>query len=422
MWTEMDLQRYLDRLQEQKMKLGLERMAALCAQLGHPERCAPAIHIAGTNGKGSTAAFLRSWLQSAGYRVGVYTSPHLQSFLERFTIDGEPFALDAVCAMAEALAAATAVDQPTYFEFVTLLAMRLFQSAAPDVVIYEVGLGGRLDATNVVCPEVAVLTPIAYDHQQWLGADLASIAREKCGIIKPGGAVVSAPQDSLVADVIGQICAERGATIHWADPLAADLPVGLAGVHQRINAGVARQVGECLAARGWRRGDVRAFATACWPGRCELLDIGACPQCQVVFDGAHNPAAAQALAAHLRVIRGVRRVICGLGVMRDKDVEGIIAALAPVVDEFWALTAPGPRALAGEELCARLCAMGCTARPMPWEELRHALLALDAQQLLVMTGSLYLYDPLQNVLRGGARPSAPLTPLATQPSVGHAHR
>lgn len=422
MWTDTDLQQYLDQRQEHAIKLGLERMTALCAQLGHPERSAPVIHIAGTNGKGSTAALLRAWLQSAGYRVGVYSSPHLHSLLERFTIDGEPFAPAHVGAVAEALAGAPLAQGLTYFEFLTVLAMQLFQAAAPDVVIYEVGLGGRLDATNVVTPEVAVLTPIAYDHQQWLGTELSSIAREKCGIIKAGIVVVSAPQEPLVAEMIQQTCVARGATLQWARPMATDLALGLAGDHQRINAGVARAVGMALAARGWRHGSPTALATARWPGRCEWLALADGPPCRVLFDGAHNPAAAAALAAHLRAIRAGRRVICGLGVLRDKDVDGIITALAPVVDAFWALTPPGPRALPGEVLCARLRALGHTAQPLPWEAVRGALRSLDAQQFAVVTGSLYLYGPLQTLLQGLPYPPPPLTPMAPQPSLGHAHR
>lgn len=386
-WTFPTLVTHLDSLQEHRAAYGLARMTAMCARLGHPERAVPCVHIAGTNGKGSTLAFLAALLRTAGYRVGTYTSPHLQHVSERIRVDGAAMPEDRLAAHGERIVQSQHDTALTWFEFVTLLAFCNFAEARPDIVLLETGLGGRLDATNVVTPAVAVLTPIALDHQQWLGATLPEIAREKCGIIKPGRPVVTGTQDDTVMAVIRNAAQTGGCALHCAAPAPDDWPLGLAGAHQRTNAGTAWHTAQVLSEHGWRAPDPSALAHARWPGRCEW--ISQIPP--ICFDGAHNPHAARVLAAYLAEIRNHRQVICVIGVLDDKDAPGIIAPLLPLVHHWVTVTPPGPRGLANTALAELLHARGAAATPCPIGHAMQHLRILPDGWMGVVTGSLSLY-------------------------------
>lgn len=395
---------HLASLREDCMHPGLDRMTIACARLGHPERAVPTIHIAGTNGKGSTGAFLRALLNSTGLRVGHYTSPHLIDFTERIAVDGCPISGERLAHYGSQIIARSEELALSYFEFATLLAFCAFADARPDIAIIEVGLGGRWDATNVITPRVSVITPIGMDHQQHLGDTIAAIAREKCGIIKPGVPVVSAPQEPAVMDIIRATCAERNALLTVAEPTPVSVPLGLPGAHQRVNAGVAHAVVKMmipspLSGRGQGEGaGFSSLATACWPARCEWLSHDP----PILFDGAHNPHAAAALATYLAEVRQDRSITCVLGVLRDKDSVGIVRALAPVVDQFITVTPPSPRALPAEELAAIIRTQGGKVQSVTsMKEVLQAVTKHEARGTLhVITGSLYLYAPVRALSPG----------------------
>ncbi|MBI4365415.1 MAG: bifunctional folylpolyglutamate synthase/dihydrofolate synthase [Deltaproteobacteria bacterium] len=410
-WTRAHLDRDLARRGESRMVLGLNRMRTACVRLGSPERRVPAVHIAGTNGKGSTGAFLRSLLRAAGYRVAHYSSPHLSDFAERYWMDGASVPEPLLLAQAAAVAERTADLALTYFEFATCVAFRLFAATPIDVAILEVGLGGRLDATNVVTPRCAVLTPIGWDHMAVLGSSLGAIAAEKCGIIKPGVPVVAALQSAEVMAVIRATCRERGSTLTIAEPVPAGTPLGLAGAHQRINAGVAvvaaRRVRAALnhesvapaapiPGAALTPAEVAALAATEWPGRCEWLSETP----PILFDGAHNPAGAAALAAYLRRERQGRRIVCCLGMQRDKDVEGVARALCEAVDAWIAVPTENERGLTATRLADRLCAVELS--PVPMDSVADAVAEArraSPPPLTVITGSLTLYRSARHALR-----------------------
>ncbi|MBI4237472.1 MAG: bifunctional folylpolyglutamate synthase/dihydrofolate synthase [Deltaproteobacteria bacterium] len=389
-WRYDDLLLDLDRRSERRMHFGLERMHAACARLQHPELAVPTLHIAGTNGKGSTAAFLAALLRDAGYRVGVYTSPHLCDYAERFTLDGVPAAHAALAACAETTVQLTADLSLTYFEFSTLLAFRYFAATRPDVVIVETGLGGRLDATNVVDPVLVLLSPIAIDHAEYLGRDVAAIAAEKCGIMKAGRPVISAVQLPEVSAVVEESARALGCPLQWAEPIAASVPLGLAGAHQRINAGLAWAAAQALRDLGWRRGRVASLAEAHWPGRCEWWSRHPA----VLFDGAHNPAGVAALVAYLRRIADGRDVGVCFGALADKPVTEMLDLLAPLATRWIAVTPPSARALAAADVAAQLrrCQAFVTESALAAVP---QLVAAAPDLLWVLTGSLTLYAPLR---------------------------
>jgi len=339
----MDPLSYLFSLEQFGIKFGLDNIAAIVAALGHPERAFRTVHIAGTNGKGSVTAMVDAALRAAGHRSARYTSPHLVDLTERFTIDGRSVdeaalvaAVDRVRHTVDALRADGRLDvQPTFFEVTTAAAFVLFRDARVEVAVLEVGLGGRLDATNVVSPLATAITSIAFDHQLHLGNSLAAIAREKAGIIKPGVPVVVGPLEREAEDAIAAIAGERGAEIVHASPADADgFVVGLPGVHQRANAGVAVQLLRLIDARGVpvARGAMAAgLADPRWPGRLETrrLDDGR----EMLLDAAHNPAGAAALASYLQADDVARRPLV-FAAMKDKSVREMFAVLLPVVDRL----------------------------------------------------------------------------------------
>jgi dihydrofolate synthase/folylpolyglutamate synthase len=329
-------------------KLGLERIDVLLEALDNPQRACRIVHVAGTNGKGSTSAMIESGLRAAGYRTGLFTSPHLVEPTERIQVEGKPVdadrfaaAFDRVHACAETLLRQERIDlHPTYFECVTAMALLLFRECGVEFTVLEVGLGGRLDATNVVTPELCVVTPVDFDHEAYLGKSLEAIAGEKAGILKPGVRAVFAWQRPEAADVLEARAAVLGVAVthssevaisgvalhaRGSDFLWGDVPVScpLAGEHQVENA---RTAIAALTALGVAPEAIRqGIAQARWPGRLERVAVNP----EIVLDGAHNPASVRALAAYLDRFYDPRRVWLIYGAMRDKAVEEMTAILFP---------------------------------------------------------------------------------------------
>jgi dihydrofolate synthase/folylpolyglutamate synthase len=342
---------YLFSLEHFGIKFGLENITAIVERLGRPDRAFKSVHVAGTNGKGSVTAMVDAALRAAGHRSARYTSPHLTDLSERFVIDGRPVAHDAlVCAVArvrdvvESLRSdGTLSVQPTFFEVTTAVAFELFRRAEVEVAVLEVGLGGRLDATNVVSPIVTAITSIAFDHQLYLGSTLADIAFEKAGIVKSGVPVVVGPVDSESLSVIARVANERGAALIRATAGdAAPFTVGLHGDHQRANAGVAVRLLEQLNARDVAvpSGAVaRGLANPEWPGR---LDERRLPDGrELLLDAAHNPAGAAALASYLTAQAHRRPLV--FAAMRDKDIDGMFRILLPAIGAAVMTRASNPR-------------------------------------------------------------------------------
>jgi dihydrofolate synthase/folylpolyglutamate synthase len=387
------------------LKLG--RMRAALEARGHPERAFPALHIAGTNGKGSTAAMLESVLRAAGHRTGLYTSPHLVDFAERIRAGGGSIPHDVVV---ELVAEARAALEPagialTHFEFATLIAFEWFARIGVEVAVVEVGLGGRLDATNVVDAAATAVTSIALDHEEFLGNDLAAIAGEKAGILRPAVPVVVGVLPPVADAVVAARAAELGSPLRRAgvdgrladasDGLAFDavpgwdrLTLGLRGAFQRANAEVALGMLAALQARfpcapeAVRRG----LAEASWPGR--LATLGTAPL--VIADAAHNPAGVEALRAELPAMLGGRRAVLVVAVMHDKPWEEMLAQLAPFADTV-VCTQVGRRAVEATAL-AEVARRTCEAvvRTDPRQAVAHARQLAGAGGAVVVTGSLFL--------------------------------
>ena len=361
---------YIHSVKWRGSKPGLERTRELLKALGNPEKSLKFVHIAGTNGKGSTAACIAAVLQRAGYKTGLYTSPYIQVFNERMQVDGDNISdaeltrlVDEIRPFADAMA-----DSPTEFELITALAMRYFQSQVCDIVVLEVGMGGELDSTNVIeTPEAAVITLIGHDHVKELGPTLKDIAEAKAGIIKNGGDVVIYGGDPEVEAVFEFISSERGARLRKADfsrvkllQLSLDCvrfelaPYGeiklpLVGAYQPLNAAVAVTALEILREKGYGISDediVFGLAAVRWPGRFEIL--GREPV--FIIDGAHNPQGIGATADSLRRHFGERRITFIVGVMADKDADAMMGLIAPLAESFIAVRPANPRAMEAQAL------------------------------------------------------------------------
>jgi dihydrofolate synthase / folylpolyglutamate synthase len=369
--------------------LGLTAMRAACARAGHPEARFDAVHIAGTNGKGSVAAMVESMARAHGLRTGLYTSPHLCRFAERIRIDGEPLDDETLArALAEALANG---PELSFFEVATLASFLAFRDAKVDLAVVEVGLGGRLDATNVLpMPRVAAITRIALDHTDLLGATIAEIAREKAGIAKAGLEVVIGAGCDDVYRVLDGAIRERSGTSTFAEhvAIAQDIvqrtPIALAGVHQMANARVAAVIGARLAFS--RESVERGLATASWPGRLETIARNGMTY---LLDAAHNADGIDALAAYLetRAWRSATppRVALVFGALADKPWHAMIARLAPLASRHH-FVAPAGRAPADPKALATMYA------GKAHDDARSALAAAaeDNPDLVVVAGSIYL--------------------------------
>jgi dihydrofolate synthase/folylpolyglutamate synthase len=375
--------------------LGLDRIDEVLARLGRPERRIGAVvHVGGTNGKGSTAAFVASALAAAGLRVGVYSSPHLATLRERVMLAGAMVSEAALVAAAEQVAAAGG-DQLTFFEQITAMALVAMEGAGLDASVLEVGLGGRLDATNAVAAPVAVVTGVALDHQDMLGPTIEAIAGEKAGIFKAGQHVVigASGEPAAVPLLRAAAVAAGAAAVTVVDDAAiAAVPaaLGLAGAHQRANAAAALAALDALAAAGLVRIPDEArragLAAARHPGRLETVATDP----RVVLDGAHNPHGAHALAAAIATMPERPRVLV-LAVSADKDVAGLVDALAGAVDAVVATRYRQPRSLEPAALAAVVAARGVAveaAADVPAAIARARDLA-GAGGVVVVAGSLF---------------------------------
>jgi dihydrofolate synthase/folylpolyglutamate synthase len=438
---------YILSLQRFGIKLGLGKMQQMAELFGHPERSFRNIHIAGTNGKGSVAAICASLLRASGYRVGLYTSPHLVSFTERIQVDGEPIPECDVVSTAETirfrLAQASDIAPPTFFEFTTLLALLYFRQRNVDWAVIETGMGGRLDATCIVDPAITVLTRIDLDHQQFLGATLEAIAREKAGIMKEGVSVVSAAQKDEAARVLADAAQMRGCSIlTYGRDFSADveestldgvvmnyksstetiarIEVPLAGRHQAENTAVAiasfRQLFPEIQSDRVLNSSMRSsisqdtmrlgIAQVRWPGRLEIV----CRDPLTIVDGAHNPAGAQALSAFLREHAAGYQIALVLGILADKDIAGIMHPLLAHAAELF-IAPPASGRAASTAVLAEI-ALHAGLQPHHYLTIGDAFHAArswsDAQKryglnpMIVITGSLYTVGEVHALLGASA--------------------
>jgi dihydrofolate synthase/folylpolyglutamate synthase len=397
-------------------KLGLERIGVLLEALGNPQQAFRIVHVAGTNGKGSTCAMIESGLRVAGYRTGLFTSPHLVEPTERIQVAGRPVgagqfaaAFDQVHACAERLLRRERIDlHPTYFESVTAMAMVVFRECGVEAAVLEVGLGGRLDATNVVIPELCVVTPVDFDHEAYLGKSLESIAAEKAGILKPGARAVFARQRAEAEGVLEARAAALGVAVthssevaisgvtqhaRGSDFLCDGSPVScpLAGEHQVENSRTAiaalRQLGVAPAAI--RQG----IAQTAWPGRLERVAVNP----EIILDGAHNPASARALAAYLDRFYEPRRVWLIYGAMRDKAVEEMAAILFPRAGHV-IVTAPAQARALRPESIRDLADRGDIQVAANLQEALALAAGAGREDAIFVTGSLFLVGEARALL------------------------
>lgn len=396
---------------------GTERINGLLARLDHPERAFSALHVVGTNGKGSTASFLAAVLAAAGCRTGLFTSPHLISYHERFQINGVAIAQESLDRMLDRVLAAAAPED-TFFELTTALACCWFAERNVTVAVLEAGMGGRSDATAAVAAVGTLITPVSRDHCQWLGETPAAIAAEKAAIAEEGTPVFSARQEPAVLAVIAEQCRRRHQELHlcgrdfdvirqedgslrYRDGAGCleELVPGLAGSYQSGNAalaiaavrGISRHLGIPLEAAHIRSG----IAAARWPGRMELVPLE--NGVRLLLDGAHNPAGAAALAEALREYRA-ERIILLLGVMEDKDSDDMLDLLGPSADLVVTVEPRQERALSAQRL-ADLCGQrGFPAMVGGTVAEGLALARANAADLLVAAGSLFVVGEVKAAL------------------------
>lgn len=422
MRTADDLLRGLERF---GIRLGLERLGVLLADLGNPHATLSAVLVAGTNGKGSTSALLAEIASAAGYRVGHYTSPHLERVEERIRVDGAKIAPDRLARLLEELLAAAARrggDPPTYFEALTVAALLHFARGEVDLAVLEVGMGGRLDATNVVEPLLGVVTPISFDHREWLGESLDAIAREKAGIFRSGTPAVIAPQLPEAETALVDEATRRAVPLVPIGPrlkrlsirgqglagleleLATDrraylLRTSLAGEHQAANVATALVAAEELAALGFEAIDEEAIVGGIercrWPGRLEAVALPR-RRTTVLLDAAHNPAGCAALARFLAALGRPYSLL--FGALADKELAGMLPPIAAAASEIVLTRPASPRAAEPESLTALLPAgLDVAMESEPAAALDRALAAEPS--LLVVCGSIFLIGEIRATLR-----------------------
>ncbi len=427
---------YLDNLQFFKIKLGLDSMAGFLARVGNPHDKLQCIHVGGTNGKGSVSMNLLTLLKGGGYKVGLYTSPHLSSVRERFRINDDYISEEDFAAIASEIAKVLGDNQITYFEFTTALALLWFAQQQVDLVILEVGLGGRLDATNVVQPLVSVITNVSMDHEAYLGTTLAEVAFEKAGIIKQGVPLVSGVGNDVSREVVAARCAEVGADLRllgrdfgpengegdgiWryrgVDTAIDGLRCGMRGDYQRDNSSLALAVCEVLSDKGWPLGDDvirRQISKVYWPGRLEYFcldhqglllaeeELGPDGR-RFLLDGAHNPAGMESLCASLRHEFTYKRLVCVWAAMADKDLATTLATISPLCDVLIFTRPESERSATPEQLRAALGPFsGEIYEEIQVEDaLERAKELATRDDLILVAGSLYLVGASRCLLRG----------------------
>jgi len=437
--NQMDYQAALDyilsfadyeRMPRSALVFDLRRIEMLLERLDNPHQAARSIHIAGTKGKGSTAAMTSSILTQAGYRTGLYTSPHLLSIRERIQINGEhipegEFArlVGVMQPEVEAVNSASSLGELTTFELLTALAFLYFREKGVDYQVLEAGLGGRLDATNVIQPEVCVITSISFDHVDVLGESLTQIATEKAGIIKPGSTAVSSPQSPEAMAVLERVCRERGVRlirvggdVTWRQKTFTpegqsfqvvgmkgeyDLTLPLLGEHQLENAATAVAVAEVLAERGAKilpENIAHGLERVQWPGRLEILRR----RPWVIVDGAHNADSARRLVQALEQYFAFERALLIFGASSDKNIAGMVDELISLFEVVIVTRSRHPRAVAPERLVSEFAKRGIT--PQVAEDaasaLEMALAHSRASDLICATGSLFLIAEVMEYMLG----------------------
>jgi len=400
---------YLYSLQKYGIKFGLSKTSNLLKAFGNPHRGRKYVHVGGTNGKGSVAAMVESILMKSGLKVGFYSSPHLVRFTERFRLAGREISPEAVANLVcEVREAADPEEPPTFFEFTTAMALIYFARERADLSIMEVGMGGRLDATNVIRPEVSVITNISLDHQAFLGRRLLQIAWEKAGIIKRGVDVVTAAAQPAVVRLIEEVCEAKGAKLHrlgkdlrirvgdggftyyGLDRDLKQVEVGLLGRHQYRNGALALAVVEILRRKGFRVTEAQmreGLKTPSWAGRMHVFSRNP----TVMLDGAHNPAAIRNLVRSLTGNTAHGRLILVLGVMADKDVRKIVREIVPAAD-YVICTRPEYYRAAPPEVLMKAASplwKGGDVVPTLAGALKRAKEVAGPEDLILVTGSLF---------------------------------
>jgi len=426
---------FLDNLQFFKIKLGLDAMDTFLGRVDNPQQNLPCVHIGGTNGKGSVGATLLSILTRAGHKVGLYTSPHLSSVRERFRIGNSFIPEQNFARLATRITEVLGQDQITYFEFTTALALLWFAEQQVDLALMEVGMGGRLDATNVIDPLVSVITNVSMDHEQYLGNTLAEVAWEKAGIIKPGIPVVSGAADDVSRQVIVERCKELASPLHLMDEdfsgervenhwtytgldhqSQADLPLAMKGGYQVGNASLALATLELLQKHNVQITDQQirtGLSSTRWPGRLEEFrlnvrqlnsDSSDKPDSRhFLLDGAHNPAGVRALQLALEQEFSYSRLILVWGAMSDKDIATTLDTIAPMADHILFTRPESERSAMPEDLMNCLPeTMIDRAESVPSVEKALQLAAELATEndLICIAGSLYLVGQARQILLG----------------------
>ena len=403
--------------------LGLEEISKVLDRLGNPEKQLKFVHIAGTNGKGSTATLVESCLRKAGYRVGLYTSPHLIRYNERFKVDGEEISDELLASATERVKEVvdTLEKAPTQFELMTCVGFCCFLEAGCDIVVLEVGLGGRSDTTNVIpVPEAAVITRIGLEHTEILGDTLEKITAEKAGIIKEGGTVVLGDPTPEVLGVTTEICQKHHAELLLSDPAEAkpisrsmegqtfawkqysEICLSLLGSHQLQNGCTALLTIEALRGKDWKISDeavLEGFRTAVWPGRFECVSKNP----TVIIDGGHNQQCAEAIADALNEYFPGKKCTFLIGVMADKNFKGIFDALLPLAEKVYAVTPDSSRALKAPRLCEKLNEEYGYTAAKSFERLEDAVRELfetaREDDLICICGSLYMVGDVKHLLK-----------------------
>ena len=402
-------------------KFGLENTRKLAELVGNPQNQLHFIHVAGTNGKGSTCAMLESVYRAAGLRVGLFTSPHLVSFRERMQVNRqlirEKDVVELVERMQPWLNEFSSDNHPTFFEAVTVMALKYFAEQKCDLVIWETGLGGRLDATNIVTPLASVITNVQYDHQKWLGNTLAQIAAEKAGIIKPGVPVITGAEDPRALAVIGETAIQRRSRLTLVTPATTQHPpldslrLPLLGRYQRMNAAVALvTVRELTTQLPVSEDALRAgLSSVRWPGRLQLVELNGGRR--VLLDAAHNSSGATTLRATLEEHFSGSRPTFILGIMQDKDWDLMCEILAPLAGRIACVEVSSERSADPEQLRDACRRTNPEVEVVVCQTLAEALTQTDTEPFVVIAGSIYLVGEAIERLQLAANPAVDEKPL-----------
>ena len=400
---------------------GLGRTQELLEKMGNPEKKLKFVHIAGTNGKGSTAAMTASILSKAGYRTGLYTSPYIYRFHERIQVDGVEISDEDLTEITEYVKplADSMAQSPTEFELVCCIAFEYFYRKKCEIVVLEVGMGGAWDATNVIeVPEVAVITNIGLDHTEYLGDTVEKIAETKSGIFKPHGHAVVYRSTPSVEAVYERVCAERGVSLRKADfdglVLKAhtlegqvfdcgsrkNLVLPLLGDHQLHNASVVLAIADTLIGEGWNISEQNIYdgiRDVRWPGRFDIV----CRKPLFIIDGGHNPQCIEALVKNIRDYLAGKKVVALTGVLADKDYADMYKPVMPLVDRFVCITPPNPRKLEAEQLGRYLRQAGAQAQASEsiLDGVKQAMELAGKDGVVLCFGSLYSIGGIRDALK-----------------------